>query len=140
MNMKARAFPPNDAHDVDFHHVKSKTKVKSKKTRFAMWVKRKIDIACLQEAKWYGQKTQLLVDGFKLYYNGFVNKRNGVVYTPQSGCKDEERILEKAMMEIPKDNIVIIGGDLNAHVGMTREGYKYHGYFRYREVNEGEDV
>ncbi|CAK9293762.1 unnamed protein product [Gordionus sp. m RMFG-2023] len=47
------------------------------------------------------------------------------VYAPQTGCKEEEKddfraILDEAVMEIPKDDLVIIGGDLNAHVGATK--------------------
>ncbi|XP_065315606.1 uncharacterized protein LOC135924478 [Gordionus sp. m RMFG-2023] len=46
------------------------------------------------------------------------------VYAPQTGCKEEEKddfraILDEAVMEIPKDDLVIIGGDLNAHVGKS---------------------
>ncbi|XP_065315432.1 uncharacterized protein LOC135924306 [Gordionus sp. m RMFG-2023] len=45
-------------------------------------------------------------------------------------------------MEIPKDDLVIIGGDLNAHVEKARDSYKrHHGGFGYRERNdEGEHV
>ncbi|XP_065321078.1 uncharacterized protein LOC135928550 [Gordionus sp. m RMFG-2023] len=46
-------------------------------------------------------------------------------------------ILDKAVMEIYKDDLVIIGGDLNAHVGKTRDTYKrHHGGFGYGERND----
>ncbi|XP_065323057.1 craniofacial development protein 2-like [Gordionus sp. m RMFG-2023] len=199
MNMKAKAFPPGDAQGVDLHPVKSKVKVKAKtrlaslnigmlegKTRelASMLNKRKVDIACIQETKWKGQKTLMIGDGYKLYYNGIVSNRNGVgiilsqdltfsvvefnrisdrlmkiklcisqsilhilsVYAPQTGCKEEEKdefraILDEAVMEIPKDDLVIIGGDLNAHVGKARDSYKrQHGGFGYGERNEGEHI
>ncbi|XP_065318803.1 uncharacterized protein LOC135926800 [Gordionus sp. m RMFG-2023] len=41
--------------------------------------------------------------------------------------KDDFRaILDEAVMEIPKGDLVIIGGDLNAHVGKARDSYKRH--------------
>ncbi|XP_065318879.1 craniofacial development protein 2-like [Gordionus sp. m RMFG-2023] len=127
--------------------------------------KRKVDI-CIQETKWKSQKTLMIGDRCKLYYNGILSNRNGVgiilsqdptssvvevnkisdilmkiklcfgqsilhilsVYAPQTGCKEEEKddfraILDEAVMEIHKDNLIIIGGDLNAHVGKTRDSY-----------------
>ncbi|XP_065322024.1 uncharacterized protein LOC135929395 [Gordionus sp. m RMFG-2023] len=136
MIMKARAFSPSDAQGVDLHPVKSKIKVKAKKTRLAslnigtlkdktrelasMLNKRKVDIACIQETIWK-------------------------VYTPQTGCKEEVKddfraILDDAVMEIFKDDLVIKGGDLNAHVGKARDSYeRHHGGFGYGERNnEGE--
>ncbi|CAK9292465.1 unnamed protein product [Gordionus sp. m RMFG-2023] len=93
MNMKDRAFPPSDAQGVDYHPVKSKVKVKAKKTRLAilnigtlkgktrelasMLNKRKVDIACIQEMKWKRQ-TLMIGDGYKLYYNGLVSNRKGM--------------------------------------------------------------
>ncbi|XP_065315022.1 craniofacial development protein 2-like [Gordionus sp. m RMFG-2023] len=69
------------------------------------------------------------------------------VYTPQTCCKEEEKddfraILDESVMEILKDDLVIIGGDLNAHVGKARDSYKrHHGGFGYGERNdEGEHV
>ncbi|CAK9302895.1 unnamed protein product [Gordionus sp. m RMFG-2023] len=51
------------------------------------------------------------------------------VYAPQTGCKEEEKdnfraILDEAVMEIPMDDLVIIGDDLNAHVGKARDNFK----------------
>ncbi|XP_065318844.1 uncharacterized protein LOC135926841 [Gordionus sp. m RMFG-2023] len=67
------------------------------------------------------------------------------VYAPQIGCEEKEKndfraILDEAVMEIPKDDLVIIGGDLNAHVGKARDSYKrHHGGFGYDGRNdEGE--
>ena len=38
---------------------------------------RKINILCLQETKWVGEKSKD-IDGYKLWYTGKVNHRNGV--------------------------------------------------------------
>ncbi|XP_065322598.1 craniofacial development protein 2-like [Gordionus sp. m RMFG-2023] len=65
------------------------------------------------------------------------------VYTPQTGCKEEEKDDFRAILdvEIPKNDLVILGGDLNAHVGKVRDSYKrHHGGFGYGEGNEGEHV
>ncbi|XP_065318875.1 uncharacterized protein LOC135926870 [Gordionus sp. m RMFG-2023] len=58
------------------------------------------------------------------------------------GEDDFRAILDNAVVEIPKDDLVIIGGDLNAHVGKARDSYKRHnGGFGYGERNdEGEHV
>ncbi|XP_065321352.1 uncharacterized protein LOC135928812 [Gordionus sp. m RMFG-2023] len=66
------------------------------------------------------------------------------VYAPQTGCKEKEKddfraILDEAVMKILKDDLVIIGGDLNAHVGKARDNKRHHGGFGYGEKNdEGE--
>ena len=40
--------------------------------------RRRIEIACVQETHWKGEKAYPLGDGYKLYYYGTSNKRNGV--------------------------------------------------------------
>ncbi|CAK9291647.1 unnamed protein product [Gordionus sp. m RMFG-2023] len=50
------------------------------------------------------------------------------VYATQTDCKEEEKddfrgILDEAVMEIPKDDLIIIG-DLNAHVGKQEVAIK----------------
>ena len=40
--------------------------------------RRKIDLACVQKTKWKGAKAREIGGGFKLFYNGGNNKRNGV--------------------------------------------------------------
>ena len=44
----------------------------------AVLKERKIDIAGVQETKWKGSKAKMLGDGFKLFYHGETNTRNGV--------------------------------------------------------------
>ena len=43
-----------------------------------MMERRKLDILCLQEAKWKGSKARKLGGGCKLYYHGVDGRRNGV--------------------------------------------------------------
>ena len=44
----------------------------------AVLKERRIDIAGVQETKWKGSKANMLGDGYKLYYHGETNTRNGV--------------------------------------------------------------
>ena len=44
----------------------------------AVLKERKIGIAGVQETKWKGSKAKMLGDGFKLFYHGETNTRNGV--------------------------------------------------------------
>lgn len=63
------------------------------------------------------------------------------VYAPQTGCSEEEKdtfwkILDGVTMEIPDNERVIIGGDLNGHVGGRRSGEdRIHGGWSYGERN-----
>ena len=43
-----------------------------------MMERRKINVLCLQETKWKGQKAREMDNGYKLYYNGVDGRRNGV--------------------------------------------------------------
>ena len=43
-----------------------------------MMQRRKIDVLCVQETKWKGSKARFLGNGYKLYYHGQDNRRNGV--------------------------------------------------------------
>ena len=44
----------------------------------AVLKERKINIAGVQETTWKGLKANMLGDGFKLFYHGETNTRNGV--------------------------------------------------------------
>lgn len=143
--------------------------------------RRKIDIACIQETKWKGQKAKYIGDGYKLYFYGTETHRNGVgivlseefqqtvvdvkrindrimaiqlcyksttinvisAYAPQSGCSEAEKEcfwkeLEDVLSQFGKEGLVIIGADLNGHVGKSREGFeRNHGGRGYGLRNEG---
>ena len=40
--------------------------------------RRRVSVACLEETKWKGDKAKELADGYKLFYTGKNNTRNGV--------------------------------------------------------------
>ena len=68
-------------------------------------------------------------------------------YAPQVGCEDEEketfwRQMDQELRAIPEGERVIVGGDLNGHVGITREAIeRIHGGWGVGEKNEeGERV
>ncbi|VDO99442.1 unnamed protein product [Heligmosomoides polygyrus] len=54
-------------------------------------------------------------------------------YAPQSGCSDH--LLDEKTAEVPSKDVIIVAGDLNEHVGATKDGYSYscHGGFGYSE-------
>ena len=69
------------------------------------------------------------------------------VYTPQTGRTSQEKeefweALEEEVARVPAVEGIIIGGDLNGHVGANRDGYaEVMGPYGYGEVNrEGEAV
>ncbi|KAI5715325.1 hypothetical protein M8J77_014185 [Diaphorina citri] len=125
-----------------------------------MMERRRVQILCVQETRWKGNKAKELGEGYKLFYSGAneagrngvgiilnnelkttvvsVNRRNDrimtmkldsediinimSVYAPQAGCEDEEKDtfwneLKQEIDSIPREERVIIGGDLNGHVG-----------------------
>ena len=129
--------------------------------------RRRMDILCLQETRWKGNKAKELAGGNKLLYSGNNAGRNGVAvillvnireiligverrsdrvmsiklrlddttlnvlsaYAPQIGCLEEEKDqfwdeVDQALYLIPQEEKVILAGDLNGHVGQSREGIK----------------
>ena len=63
-------------------------------------------------------------------------------YAPQVGLTDAEKkrlwdSLDELVREFPTDQRLIIGGDLNGHIGAATDGYAgVHGGFGYGERNE----
>ena len=148
--------------------------------------KRKIDVLCVQETRWKGNKAKELGDGYKLLYSGAnAQGRNGVgivlsgelkstvtevcrkndrimrlkiccggdtvniisAYAPQGGCTEEEKgtfwsEMDGVMQELEEHERVIVGADLNGHVGS--ENYvigRVHGGHGIGERNpEGESI
>uniref|UniRef100_A0A8D9DR12 Craniofacial development protein 2 n=1 Tax=Cacopsylla melanoneura TaxID=428564 RepID=A0A8D9DR12_9HEMI len=69
------------------------------------------------------------------------------VYAPQIGCDNEEKeqfyeTLEDVLERIPENELVMIGSDMNGHVGKNRDGHEEcHGGYGFGEKNEpGERV
>ncbi|XP_042894046.1 uncharacterized protein LOC122267910 [Penaeus japonicus] len=84
-----------------------------KRERADLMQRKKVDVLCLQETKWDGQKAKEMGEGYKLYYSGVENKRNGIVIV----LSPEMRVmLGGIMLHIPEEE-VWLGGDLNGQVG-----------------------
>ena len=49
---------------------------------------RNVDVLCVQETKWSGNKAKELGDGYKLIYSGAINNRNGVGIILPRAMKD----------------------------------------------------
>ncbi|EYB91332.1 hypothetical protein Y032_0207g2033 [Ancylostoma ceylanicum] len=50
-------------------------------------------------------------------------------YAPQTGCSDKAKddfwtLLDEKTEEVPPEDTIIVAGDLNGHVGATKEGYR----------------
>lgn len=52
-------------------------------------MKRKANITCLYETKWKGDKVKEVTDGYKLYYIGKNNARNGVGAVVEKNLKEK---------------------------------------------------
>ncbi|EYC32641.1 hypothetical protein Y032_0002g1012 [Ancylostoma ceylanicum] len=62
-------------------------------------------------------------------------------YAPQTGCckqtKDEFwMLLDEKTAEVPMEDIIVVAGDLNGHVGAAKDGYRCHGGFGYGTRND----
>ena len=68
-------------------------------------------------------------------------------YAPQVGFTDEEKEefwkeLEELIRSFPEKDNIVIGADLNGHIGRSNTGYeRWHGGFGHGEKNqEGDDI
>ncbi|XP_071729179.1 uncharacterized protein [Rutidosis leptorrhynchoides] len=137
-----------------------------------IFLKRKVDIVCVQETRWKGSEA-VEINDYKLWYSGSRISRNGVgiiikklhrdhvvdvgrfsdrimsvsiiineetftvisAYAPHAGLGDVEKknfweLLDEVVRGCPADHRLIIGGDLNGHIGADAEGYEgAHGGF-----------
>ncbi|VDL74066.1 unnamed protein product [Nippostrongylus brasiliensis] len=62
-------------------------------------------------------------------------------YAPQTSCSEEVKdefwaLLHEKTAEIPSEEMVVVAGDLNGHVGISKDGFKCHGGFGYGIRNE----
>ena len=122
--------------------------------------RRGVDILSVQETRWKGEKARCIGGGYKMWYCGSENKKNGMgiilkkehvyrvvelrrvtdritclkmeldgvmlnvisAYAPQVGCIREEKEgfwldLDETVKKIPKNERIVVGADLNWHVG-----------------------
>ncbi|XP_066953396.1 uncharacterized protein [Macrobrachium rosenbergii] len=77
----------------------------------------------------------------KLYLHGKISQHCECL-APQAGCDEVEKMafweeMNLQLSEIPVEKRLIIGGDMNGHVGRTREGTeKVHGGWGVGERND----
>nr|GEY86992.1 hypothetical protein [Tanacetum cinerariifolium]GEY87219.1 hypothetical protein [Tanacetum cinerariifolium] len=110
----------------------------------------KVDIACFQETKWKGSRARE-GNGYKLWYSGSSTTKNGVGIILPGRLKDNDvRVglsdadkkrfwdaLDELVRKCPTDQRLIIGGDLNDHIGVVADGYAgVHGGFEFGDRNE----
>ncbi|XP_071729135.1 uncharacterized protein [Rutidosis leptorrhynchoides] len=117
-------------------------------------LKSKVDILCVQETRWRGQDAVVIGD-YKLWFAGSSVARNGVGIFIGHPYKDyvvgvgrfSDRIMSVKLVIHEETYLVIssyapharllIGGDLNGHIGTVSEGYAgVHGGFGYGVRNE----
>ena len=129
-----------------------------------------IDICCLQEVRWRGAGTRTITGKdtqYKLFWIGNEEGNGGVgvtlaekwilvgkrivtiisTYAPQQGLSDDakEKFYADLILhtsKVDEKEVIILGGDMNGHVGKTTSGYAdVHGGFGYGVRNaEGERI
>jgi hypothetical protein len=73
-----------------------------------MMVRRKVDVLCVQETRWKGERARTIGDGFKIWYCGY-EKINGVVAKKDlvDRVVEVERVFDRIMaIKIEKDGII----------------------------------
>uniref|UniRef100_W6NET7 Craniofacial development protein n=1 Tax=Haemonchus contortus TaxID=6289 RepID=W6NET7_HAECO len=67
-------------------------------------------------------------------------------YAPQTGCSEQTKdkfwnLLDEKTAEVPLQEAIVVAGDLNSHVGATKDGYSCHGGSGYGSRNtDGERI
>ncbi|GKB39878.1 putative ribonuclease H-like domain-containing protein [Tanacetum coccineum] len=101
--------------------------------------------ACLKDKVVHGNRCSDRIISLTLVIEGeTVNVISA--YAPQVGLSEEEKkafwdSLDEVLRESPTDQRLILGGDLNGHIGATTKGYSgVHGGFGYGVRNEEGDI
>nr|GEZ52785.1 hypothetical protein [Tanacetum cinerariifolium] len=110
----------------------------------------KVDIACFQETKWKGSRAKE-GNGYKLWYSRSSIARNsvGIILDGRHkdnvvrvGLSDADKkrfwdALDEMVRKCPTNQRLIIGGDLNGHIGAAADGYaEVHGGFGFGDRNK----
>ena len=143
-------------------------------------MRREIDVMCVQETRWKGKSARELGEGYKIFYSGENDGKNGVgvilsstmkskvvdvqrpgdrmmmvkvlvgsqvlnvisAYAPQAGRSTTEKesffeALEQMVLACPQQESIVVGADMNGHVGEKRAGFSAnHGGKGYGVRNE----
>ena len=75
--------------------------------------RRKTDLACVQETKWKGAKAREITGGFKLFYNGGNNKRNGVGIIVKKEWQDNIMEIKRTSDRLMSMKLVKQNGKIN---------------------------
>ncbi|XP_063591309.1 uncharacterized protein LOC134768413 [Penaeus indicus] len=120
--------------------------------------RRKVDIMCVQETRWSGNKLKELGDGHKLIYGSAnLDKRYGVGIivsgkfksaVVETGYIDDENdefwtTLQDEFEKVAEDERCVIGVDLNEHVGRGSDVIsRVHGGMCYAEfvIHAGKEI
>nr|XP_009799050.1 PREDICTED: uncharacterized protein LOC104245182 [Nicotiana sylvestris] len=111
-------------------------------------LKRKVNIACVQETRWVGSRARD-ADEYKLWYSGVLKGKNGVeftlnvviTYAPQSGLDEDVKRHFGEGLDVIEHNIspaerLFMEGDFNGHIGSIAGGYgEVHGGFDFGDMN-----
>ena len=127
----------------------------------------KIEMMCVQETRWKGKSARELGEGYKIFYSGGKDGKNGVgvilspalktkvvdvtrpgdrlvrvkvlvggrmldvvsAYAPQVGRSTAEKEsffeeFEEMVLSCPQRDTLVVGADMNGHVGRGREGFR----------------
>ena len=66
-----------------------------------MLKRRRVSVACVQETKWKGSKAKEIGEGYKMYYFGRSNNRNGVAVLLERGWHDK-------ILKVDRISVIII--------------------------------
>ena len=77
-------------------------------------IRRRVNIACLQETKWVGSKVKELKNiGYKIYYTGLDRRRNGVGIVVDNDLKDDVITVSRKGDRIILEKLVLGGNIIN---------------------------
>ncbi|VDO19525.1 unnamed protein product [Heligmosomoides polygyrus] len=115
--------------------------------------RRRVDLCAVKETRWSCRKSRGIGRGFKAVLCGSSRTTSGVGIIVSerfrdsiTGCSDQAKdefwnLLDKKTAEAPSKDFIIVAGDLNGHVGATKDGYSCHGGFGYGSRNaDGERI
>ena len=87
-----------------------------------MLKRRRVEIACVQETKWKGNKARQIGEGYKLYYSGTSTTRNGVGIILHSEWQDKILEVKQKSDRVMSIKLVVGKRMLNIISACTTDG------------------